>query len=396
MKILAQHGFGPKDKLSRGLSEELISGVILSPRYSNREKMQKQIEELTRLNGQVLMDPELYAIQFIAHPSSNLGNLEKWEYFKAPRRSTLISGMAIPDLIRESLKTQSELGLKEWIAPNVYIQAADSIEAAISLNFISQTKEVASQVGEMPVFATLAIDGMAVMERTDFQDIFDALTAIETPPDGYYIVMGCQGNTNSSSMIRSDVYDSRVIAGWMYMNHVLSINSSRVINGYCHLLSPLLGICGAEAAASGWFSGLRQFSINRYIGNAKGGKYPLIRYVSNPLFARIKQTDLLAFKKVLPSIVNELRLDTSFLSEEPTRTEEALQSWEALSAQCKTHCSGNLKDDLENYDAYLVNALIKWSRLYQAGFPQGNQANTERIEAIREGIEIFKEWAELA
>ena len=208
--------------------------------------------------------------------------------------------------------------------------------------------------------------------------------------------MGCQSVDSSGTQLRSDTYYPRVIAGWMYMNHVLSINGARVINGYCHLLSSLLGICGAEASANGWFSGLRHFSINRYIRETKGGRPPLRHYISNPLFARIKQTDLLAFKEVLPSIVNELKLDASFLSEEPTRTEEALQSWEALSAQCKTHCSGNLKDDLENYDAYLEDALIKWSRLYQAGFPQGNEANTERIEAIREGIEIFREWAELA
>lgn len=396
MKILAQQGYGPKDKLSRGLSEELIAGVILSPRYLNPEKMKEQIEKLSIFETSILMDPELYAIQFIAHASANLGNLEKWNYFQAPRRSTLISGTAIPELIRESLKTQSELGLKKWIAPNVYIKAADSIEAAISLNFISQTQEVASEVGDRPVYATLAIDGMAVMDRTGFQDVFDALTAIEPPPDGYYIVMGCLSNTNSSSMIRSNVYDPRVIAGWMYMNHVLSINGAKVINGYCHLLSPLLGICGAEASASGWFSGLRQFSINRYIRETKGGRSPLKHYISNPLFSRIKQTELVAFKEILPSVLNGLKLDASFLEEEPSRTIEALQSWEALTAQCKTYCTGNLQEDLKSFDAYLEDALINWSRLYQAGFPQTTEANTERIEAIREGIEIFKEWAELA
>lgn len=396
MKILAQQGFGPKDKLTRGLREELISGVILSPRYLNPGKMKEQIEKLSEFEASVLMDPELYAIQFTAHPSANLGNLEKWSYFQAPRRSTLISGTAIPELIRESLKIQSELGLKEWIAPNVYIQDANSIEAAISLNFIGQTKEIASEVGERPVFATLAIDGMAVMERTEFQDIFDALTAIENPPDGYYIIVGCQSTDSSGSLIRSDIYRQKVIAGWMYMNHVLSINGARVINGYCHLLSPLLGICGAEASASGWFSGLRQFSINRYVRETKGGRPPLINYISNPLFSRIKQTEFVAFKEILPSVLNGLKLDASFLEEEPSRTIEALQSWEALTAQCKTYCTGNLQEDLKNFNAYLEDALIKWSRLYQAGFPQTNEANTERIEAIREGIEIFKEWAELA
>jgi len=144
MKILAQQGFGPKDKLSRGLTNGVISGVILSPRYLKMEKAKDQIEQLSPLGGQILLDPELYAARYISHPNPNLGNLETWEYFRMPRRSALISGgAAIKDMIHMVVQTQKELGLTEWIAPNIYIDAADSVEAAISLNIISQTKRVA-------------------------------------------------------------------------------------------------------------------------------------------------------------------------------------------------------------------------------------------------------------
>lgn len=395
MKIFAQHGFGPKDKIERGLTDGLISGVILSPRYLKRDKMIEQIEKLNPIGGQVLFDPELYASRYISHPSSNLGNLETWDYFRMPRRSALISGMAIPNMIKSAVTAQSELGLTEWIAPNVYIDRADSIETAISLNIISQTKDVAASCGDAPVFATLALSREAVMDRAEFQDIFDALTAIDSPPDGFYILIGSENSRESGDQIRSDLYNPRVIAGWMYMNYVFSINGLRVVNGCCHLLSPLLGICGAEAAANGWFTGLRQFSMNRYVREAGGGRYPVIRYVSMPLMARVKQTDYLDFKAVVPAVANGLSLDASFEDTEPSRTVEALQSWEALSSVCSRCSTGNINADLDTVLTHIENAKRLWMMLQEAGFSQEVEANLERLSAMIEAVGLFKEWAEI-
>ena len=395
MMTLAQHGFGPKDKIIRGMKKDLLSGAILSPRYLNPEKMRDQINSLEEYDGRLLIDPEFYAAKYLSHPSANLGNLEMWDYFKMPRRPSLISGVAIPGVIRNVITTQKKLGLKEWIAPNVYIQAADSIETAISLSFISQTKEIASECGGCPVFATLAIDRNAVMSKDVFQDILDALTAIETPPDGYYILIGSQISRDAGPQVRSDIYHSQVVAGWMYLNYALSINGARVVNGYCHLLSPLLGICGAEATANGWFSGLRHFSMNKYLKEVSGGKSPIIRYVSNALLSRIKQTDYIAFKAILPNVANGGKYDDIYENEEPSRTDEALQSWEAISAICNKFCLGNIDQDLRIFDAYVDQASQMWAELYEAGFSQEIEPNMERLESIQEGIKLFKEWAEI-
>jgi hypothetical protein len=401
MRVLAQQGFGPKDRVTRGLADGVISGTILSPRYLNgdegkRDVVLEMISKGVELGGQVLMDPELYAAPYVSHPASNLGNLETWDYFRMPRRSALISGVAIPGMIRSALEVQAKLGLTEWIAPNVYVDAADSIETAISLNIISQTKAVASELGASPVFATLALSREAVMNRAEFQDIFDALTATDSPPDGFYILMGSQGANESGDLIRSDLYHPQVIAGWMYMNYVLSINGLRVINGCCHLLSPLLGICGAESAASGWFSGLRQFSMSRYVRTGAGGQYPLVRYVSNPLLARVKQTDYLAYAAILPQISNGLPHDRVYMSELKDRADEALQSWEALSALCATYCTGDLEQDLDRFAAHIKQAQQLWVGLQQAGVGQDVEANMELLGAMDEAIRIFKEWAEIA
>jgi len=372
------------------MERKVISGAVLSPRYLKREKMEEQILEVASRGGQVLMDPELYAARYISHSSSNLGNLEAWDFFQMPRRPALISGVAIDGVIKSSLEIQESLGLQEWIAPNVYIEKADSIETAISLNFINRTKKVAESCGDKPVFATLALSRDAVMDGPGFRDIFDALTAVDHSPDGYYLLMG----GSSGGQIRSDIYDPQVIAGWMYINYVLSINGARVINGYCHLLSPLLGICGAKATASGWFSGLRQFSINRYVKESRGGRSPVIRYVSNSLLARVKQTDYIDFLADLPEISNGLEYDSLYEKTEPTRTEEALQSWSALSALCADYPSGDIVADLDRFGEHIHRAVLLWTRLQEAGFSQEIEPNIERLESMQNAIEIFREWAE--
>lgn len=398
MKILAQQGFGPSDKVSTGLEEEHIGGVVLSPRYLKPERMQEHVDQHWENAEHVLMDPEYYATRFIRRSvDTNLGSLEDWSYFKLPRRPKLISGEAIRPIVERVLLAQKRLGLEEWIAPNVYVESADSIDAAVALNFVLQAKAIAEQIDpSVPVLATLVLDRDASMAGESFREILDALTAIDTPPDGYYLLVGSGSARAADTGLRSDLFQEQVIAAWMYMNYVLSINGARVINGYCHLMSPLLGACGGEAAASGWFSGLREFSLSKYIRTAGGGRYPLVRYLSVPLLSRIKHTDYENYRSVVPEVVNDLSYDSCFDGAEPTRTEEAVQSWEALTYLARESESLDVESALNDLREKIEEALRLWDELRNAGFMQEIEPNVERLEAMRAGIKLFERWAELA
>jgi hypothetical protein len=396
MNILAQCGFGPKDKIERGLAEGHISGVVFSPRYLTPERMQDQLAQLRGTGGVLMMDPEYFATAYLRNPDPSLGSLEQWGYFAMPRRSGLISGTAVPGVIEATLRVQADLGLEEWIAPNVYVPKADSIDTAIALSFINQAKRVAGDVGDAPVYATLAIDRDAIIHDDDFRNILDALTGLETPPDGYYVLVGGGSARDSGNNVRSDIYHPEVIAGWMYVNHVLSINGARVLNGYCHLLSPLMGICGATACASGWFSTLRCFSMNKYARERAGGQQPVIRYVSTPLLAHIRASEFDDYRSVLPDIATGSGSDAIYSDREPTRTEEALQSWEALDALCADACTGDTAGDVTRFRARIEQAVALWAELEEAGFVQDVEANQERLEAMRAALDLFEEWAELA
>ncbi|MDD4059440.1 MAG: hypothetical protein PHW08_01910 [Kiritimatiellae bacterium] len=396
MNVLAQQGFGPKDKLTRGLEQGCISGVVFSPRYLSPDRMRETIVQLRGAGRQLLMDPEFFATAYLRHPQPNLGTLEQWDYFQPPRRAGLISGSLIPEIIQHCVQTQAGMGLGEWIAPSVYVRAADSMDSGIALNFAAHARRAADAVGKGVVFATLAVDRDVFLNGPGFRDIVDALTAIDDPPDGYYILVGSGESRASNNQLRSDIYHPEVIAGLMYANYALSINGARIINGYCHLLGPLMGACGAEAASSGWFSGLRRFSMNKYVKDESGGRAPVIRYVSTPLLSRIRQSDFLAYQSILPEVASNTPSDSLYSREEPSRTDEALQSWEAVQTLSRVCISGNIPGDIEKFKQRVIRASELWFALQETGFSQDVEPNLERLTAIRDGITLFEKLAELA
>jgi hypothetical protein len=127
---------------------------------------------------------------------------------------------------------------------------------------------------------------------------------------------------------------------------------------------------------------------------AQGGATPLIRYVSNALLARIKQTDYDDYSSVLPIVKNGLSSDASY-QRETTRTEESLQSWEALQQLCYACCTGDITADLASIEDRIMRANNYWGKIAQAGFTAGVEAQCERLESMRGGIRLFREWAEL-
>jgi len=397
MKLYAQDGYGPGDKVQAGLADELIDGAILSARYRHPDRFAEKADELIPFGSDLLLDPEYYAVASMGSPNAKLGSLEEWDYFIAPRRSTMITGAAVSPIIRSAIESQLRFNhLTSLIAPNIYIESANSIDAAIALNFINQTKPVADEigVGDKSVFASLVLDRDVLAEGQAFTDLLSALTGLVTPPDGFYILIG-SGSADDGRHIRSDLHHDHVIAGWMMINYVLSINGFRVINGCSDILSPLLGICGAFAGSSGWSSSLRQFTMRRYVKPpSQGGSAPVIKYVSNALLSRVKQTEFDDYRAVCPQVANGLASD-AYYDIETSRTQEALQTWGAIKSLSDSSITGDIAADLMSFDETINEAERLWNLIAGTGLSAGVEAHLERLRAMRSGIRMFSEWAEL-
>ncbi len=397
MRLLAQNGHQPGEKVKRGVEEGIIGGVILSPRYLGPDRASERVAEVREVNreAEVLLDPEYYATRQIGTPNNQLGYLKDWIYFRARPRRDLVRGQVVEDTLREVYQAVSGLDLSAHISPNIYIpQSFDSMEAGIALNFVAGAKP-AFGAGGKPVYATLAIDRRALLSPGDFRSFLNDLTGLETPPDGFYVLVGGGLIDERSDLVHSEVVDAKVIAGWMLLNFALAQNGFEVTNGCADLLAPFLTAAGGSGTATGWWSNLRLFSMGRYIKpEGGGGQLPVVRYVSKLLMNRIRNDELRAYARIVPGVLNGLAHDADY-AKVPDRTSEALQTWEAISSLNGEVRDGLIEAKLERLNHRIEQAKEAYATVQRRGISEGIETVTEYLGQLSGAIENFKRLAEL-
>ncbi len=207
-----------------------------------------------------------------------------------PRRyDQLLRESEVIEDVSKVLECKEALPLTALIGPNIIIgRSFDSPEAAIAMNFVRATGVQGKKIApEKRIYATLAVSGEALINIEELVRFLNQLIVLETPPDGFYVLVAA-GNAEA----RTDLFNAEVIAGWMFLNHVLSVKGFLVINGFSDLLTPFLGAAGAEAGAMSWWSNLRTFSVERFSPTTGGGRTPTERYLSCALLNRITYYEL--------------------------------------------------------------------------------------------------------
>ena len=179
------------------------------------------------------------------------------------------------------------------------------------------------------------------------------------------------------------------------MNYALSINGFEVINGYSDVLTPLLGGVRAAAGATGWWGNLRWFSLSRFLPEVEGGRSPVIRYLSNHLINRITFAERQACAEIAPEINNHLTHDEEYEGGHPERSNEVLQSWEALAVLNEELVTGDEEENLSLWTNKLELAKETYLKLSTRGITLDYRSNFDHIEPLVEGIEAFKKSAEI-
>jgi hypothetical protein len=181
----------------------------------------------------------------------------------------------------------------------------------------------------------------------------------------------------------------------MLLNFALTQNGFQVINGCADLLSPLLTAAGAAAAATGWWSNLRLFSMGRYIKpDGRGGQLPIVRYVSRLLMNRIRNDELRAYGRLIPAVLNGLPHDADYQGV-PDRTAEALQTWEAITSLNGEVEHGTIEEKLEVLRNRIDQAGAAYATLQRRGLSEGIETVTEYLGQLSNAIENFRRLAEL-
>jgi len=400
MKLYAQHGHATRDKISKGIQDGFIDGAILSSRYLKPDSTKDFIDELRALNPDIdiLVDPEFYATRYLGTPNSQLRYLEEWPHFVPRQRNELLVGTnAIDTTLKAAYKTQMRLGCTALITPNIYVSRSfDSIEAAIAISFFSRAKSIAAEMGiAIPVYATIAVGRDTLIDQQEYVTFLNAITSVEPAPDGVYVLVGAGPTDERSGTVRSEIMVPEVIAGWMLLNYSLAVNGLRVVNGFSDILSPILGIAGGHAGATGWWSNLQVFSMGRYVKGGRGGQLPLVRYLSTRLLNRITVNERQAFAEVVPDVMNALDTDALYERKEPDRTKEALQAWDAIASLNKDILTDDINEGLERMRERIVVAKVCYDKLKSYGFTEGYEANMEYLATLEESLIAFKELAEI-
>ncbi|MBI2512423.1 MAG: hypothetical protein HYV96_10605 [Opitutae bacterium] len=399
MKLLAQHGFQNGDKVRDGLRNGSLDGVILSPRDLPLEKLAGRLAEFAGESAEAerLFDPQYYACFLAGNPDSRLGSLlEDYgrHYLTPRRRSQLESESRVRDDLARALTFQAGHDLTGLIAPNIVIPGScNSVEAVIAKHFIRHAKSVAMQEGfTPPVYATLALSRDALLDRAELVEFLEDITALDNPPDGFYLLVAV-----NQADARAEVYHTDVVAGWMLLNHTLAVNGFRVINGYADLASPFLGVAGAYAGATGWWANLRAFSLNRFNPEPSRGRQPLTRYLSCALLNRLTAFEVDALRTAVPEILNDLPSDELFVdADQAGRHAEALQTWEALQ-----HLHASLvREDIHEGLARCRQALLRAQEVYgliaeRSPLRLDSKSDGRHLAGLGEGLDLFVELAEL-
>jgi len=392
MKLYAQHGYGTADKLKDGFSDGHIDGVIFSPRDIKREKLRKLLKRYNDKGLDLLFDPQLYVSVFEDNPNLKKRYLKTWNYYKGYKKNYLELSNNIDDILKEYYRSITRLNLSSIIAPNICISKSfNSIEAVIAKNFIRRTKSIFEETkDDREIYASLIIDWQAFLDNEQFESFIDDLSLVDDKPDGIYLVIG-----SDSLNPQDDFYISEVISGWMKLNYALTFNGYKVINGYSDILTPLLGVTGGYAGATGWWSNLRYFKMERFIPTRSGGRMPIARYLSKSLMDRIMFTDLDIIKELIPDVLNQLPTDEYYDPEPENRDQEMLQSWETLKSLNEEYTNGPTGDNLNNFEMHLKRSKQIFDEIKIFQLRLRSASSCEHIDNMLDAIYGFKKWAEI-
>ena len=392
MKLFAQIGHGLGDKVTTGLEEKNLDGAIFSPKDLRKDTMEIRISEIRQNypNVEILVDPQFYVSLYSNSPETNIGNLSDWKFFRNYRKGDLELSQAVDQVLESYFKEIISLKVTGIVAPNIYIsQSFDSREAVIAKNFVRQARKIYKGFSDnRPLFTSLVICREALQDRREFEEFINDITVLDERPDGFYLIIA-----GRSSDARSDIFHTDIVANWMMLNMALSVNGFTVFNGYSDILTPFLGAVGGTAGATGWWSNLRVFSIDRFFPSG-GGRLPIMRYLSKSLLNRLTFSEKEAVSSFVPDVINNLPHDIDY-NPEPERSKEVLQSWETLKALNDELVSGDVSDDLTNCSKAILRAEQVYNQVASSGIVLDAKSRDDHLLPLKEGLRQFRERAEL-
>jgi len=272
--VLAQDGYGPSNKLQRGLDAGVIDGCVLSPHYRSPEGDWASIIGRSQDAGIAVFDPKTY---LLAIPLDRMGKLLEWPYWQQMLADdALTNPSAYAQSIQDILTQQQDMGFSIVVASGPLVSGWGDYSAALLDTAIGAAVQWKTTQGAgTSVYAGVTVSsgalGQVAVSASGNREVdpglaswLDNMTGCAL--DGMYLVVDWE---NAHYELPCD---EQVLANLMYATYTLSANQIPVTIGYTGLWSVLAMAAGANAVATGWHLGLRRLSTRTYhISGQRGG-----------------------------------------------------------------------------------------------------------------------------
>ena len=386
MTIMAQHGYGKKDRIDRGISDGSIQGVIMSPRDELPHNLASFLSALRVINPRFerLVDPQFHVG---ATSSTRVGNLSKYPHYRSGLTPTSFSSTNIQNFVRNTLQLQNQMDVTAIVSPTVVVDELSSQWAQIAMMLAQETLH--QHDGSQPLLISLVVREDVLRQKMSVDGWLDNLTQMDV--DGFYLIVLRASETYGQR------YDPDVLASLMRVCYSLAeINRYRVIVGYSDMVTLLLHAVGVTATASGWGLGLRQFTLQRF-QERDGGRPARSRYSSLPLLNSIYVTELggLYNSGIINSALSDTPYDARFIGgRNPenvawTPDDSSLHHWYVLNALSHSLVGTTIEERLNSARDTIAQAATAYS-LIGGQVPFSTQTGQIHLTEWLNAVEIFR------
>ena len=367
MTVYAQAGHGKSDKIIRGMSDGSINGVIWSPKDESPPSMQMDIHNYKTefADSMMLFDPQFYTTVLVGTKARCLG---QYPYWRPLSRSYFSNAANRRISVQETLDYQLTLNVDRLLSPSIEIDSFGSADCNISLLLANESIRYHQELSNTnlalpPLLISLIISEACLSSPTNFNSFLDDISIM--PSAGFYLIVH-----RVESQYRAR-FDPNALENLLYLVYVLAkMHSYEVICGYSDFVGTLLCAVGAKAIGTGWFSNLRQFTMDRFLPPSPGRRARQ-RYSSQPLMNSIflYEMDAIHRRGQLNSIMSGTTYDVVFNTvANPSNAPWAmdvstLHHWFVLQGLTTLAPSGTVQDNLNICIGMISNAQAIYNNL---------------------------------
>lgn len=392
MSIYVQHGWGKSDKILRGIADNTIAGVIWGPRDEEPDALPQAIQQHRAANPSVTMlaDPQFYATTIV---NPRAGKLPRYPYYPSVllTRAAFNNPQNMELFARETLDYQLTLHVDRLVSPTVCFDDFQDQWSQIALMMANAAINYhATKPQAPPLLVSFVISDTALSSPSGLDSFLDDVSILEA--HGIYLII-----RRNTQQYPSTLEPSR-FENLLYLVYVLAdINQFEVICGYSDFESILLHAVGAKAVGCGWYSNLRQFSLERF-SPVSGGQQPRARYSSLPLLNSILIDELDSIHSIgqLSPLLSGSPYDHVFgATQTPSNVDwpadvSTLHHWCVLRQAVAAVESGPLNQRVNACNTMLGQAEAIYSQLIQSGIAFETASSDRNLRHWRSALTGFR------